>query len=263
MVRVAAVQMRVEDEAPLERNVQALLDRLEDVPERADLVLFPGMCLSGLVPRPADDLRDAIASYASASRDRGAWTIFGAHAVRGDKTFNEAYVVSPEGDIAHTHQKTRLSPYEAWFVTPGTSIGVARTPLGSIGVIECYELSALRLQDPFPEPVDLVACIAKWIHFPRNNPSVTQEKVSAYFGYPGDMAGTCGAPIVVCDGYGEGHVPPANGYRGGEWHTISRSQVLDRHGTVLCRAEAREQVICADVPLRSEGYGKGLGRKAS
>jgi len=59
------------------------------------------------------------------------------------KYYNSSYLVSPEGKLLANYRKIHLFGYnslETQIVTPGESVVVVDTPLGTVGMATCYDL---------------------------------------------------------------------------------------------------------------------------
>lgn len=72
----------------------------------------------------------------------------------GDHYYNASYLVSPDGEVIAGYRKTHLFGYnskETEILTPGDSVTVVDTPLGSIGMATCFDL---RFPELFRAMVD-------------------------------------------------------------------------------------------------------------
>jgi predicted amidohydrolase len=59
------------------------------------------------------------------------------------KYYNSSYLISPQGEILANYRKLHLFGYnskERQILSPGTSVVVARTPIGNLGLATCYDL---------------------------------------------------------------------------------------------------------------------------
>mgnify|MGYP000520266807 CR=1 FL=1 len=99
-----------------------------------------------------ETLRDAAVRY-------GIYLCTGTMAIRREAGFgNTAFLIAPSGDILLEYSKTHLfdvnlenlSFRESSFIVPGNSVEVARTPLGVIGILVCYDIR-------FPEIARMLA----------------------------------------------------------------------------------------------------------
>lgn len=130
-----------EPEANLER-ARAMIERAASVgcravvlPECLDLGwTFPGARdLARPIPGPHSDI------LVAAARAGGVYVVAGLVERDGDRIFNAAVFVSPEGEILLKHRKiNELSIAHDLYAT-GNCLGVADTPLGTIGVNICAD----------------------------------------------------------------------------------------------------------------------------
>jgi predicted amidohydrolase len=76
---------------------------------------------------------------------------------REDRFYNSSFFLNPKGKVLGSYQKIHLFSYqsqEAEILTPGTSITVIPTELGTFGMATCYDL---RFPELFRKMVDLGA----------------------------------------------------------------------------------------------------------
>lgn len=141
-VDVAIVQGNIpEDEAPsYEKDLTILANHVrltESVPPEADLILWPE---SSVGIDPARD-PDAGAALRDAARGGGASMIVGGTLARDDGRYQVmAYLVSPEGEIVDSYQKTHLVPFGEYVP--------ARDLLGWLPAIDQVPLDAVPGDDP-------------------------------------------------------------------------------------------------------------------
>jgi len=58
-----------------------------------------------------------------------------------NKFYNTTLVLNPEGKIILEHQKTKPAVVERNYITPGKNLNVVKTKIGTIGIINCWELA--------------------------------------------------------------------------------------------------------------------------
>ncbi|HEQ72510.1 MAG TPA: carbon-nitrogen hydrolase family protein [Spirochaetia bacterium] len=66
----------------------------------------------------------------------------------GERVWNRAYLIDPDGNILHTYSKSHLfdvdlpgvTVRESAAFTPGDALGVVETPLATIGILICYDI---------------------------------------------------------------------------------------------------------------------------
>jgi predicted amidohydrolase len=183
-MKVAAVQMDVKI-LDKERNLAQILSRFEEAAAAgAKLVVFPECALSGYcfksraealpaaepVPGPASEKILAVA------RQFGATAVVGMLERAGERVFNSAVVISPEG-ILGTHRKIHLlclgiDRYDDLGDIP---FPVFRSPAATIGVNICFDCSfpesgrVLKLKGAqvLAIPTNWPAGSDSWQHIPK------------------------------------------------------------------------------------------------
>lgn len=76
---------------------------------------------------------------AAAAREAGIYVVAGLTEREGDAIYNAAVLVSPEGEILLKHRKLNELDIAQDLYTRGDRLGVARTPLGTIGITICAD----------------------------------------------------------------------------------------------------------------------------
>ncbi|HEX6507812.1 MAG TPA: carbon-nitrogen hydrolase family protein [Chloroflexota bacterium] len=237
-ITVAAAQLN-----PTIGDIPGNLQRAEHVMEEAaqrgaGLVVLPECALTGYVfsaleealpygqsvPGPATDRLEAVA------RRLGVHAIFGMLEKVGDRLYNTAVFVGPEGLIAKYRKTHLLYLGVDRFTTPGDiPFAVHDTPLGRIGILICYDLR-------FPEPARVLALQgAQIITLPTNWPVgadiqpdvLTRARATENHVF-----------LVAADRVGI--------ERGGTF--IGRSQIVAPFGRLLTEASATEvEIITAEI----------------
>jgi len=182
-VKIAAVQM-----APRLMETGKNLDYIvgavgEAAASRADLIVFPECSLTGYIfhsraeampfaetlPGPSTE------KLAPLCRERGVYVIFGLLEKEGDRIFNAAALVGPQGFMAR-YRKTHL-PFLGVdrFVDRGDGpFEVHETPIGNIGIYICYDVV-------FPESSRVMTLMgADILALPTNFPQVRRETLSTF-----------------------------------------------------------------------------------
>jgi predicted amidohydrolase len=182
-IKIAAAQM-----APKlmgnEANLKAMLSAVREAAvNQAKLVVFPECGLTGYVfcsreealpfaetlPGPSTE------KLSSLCRELGVYVIFGLLEREGDRLFNAAALVGPQGFIAG-YRKNHL-PFLGVdrFVDIGDRpFQVHKTPIGNIGIYICYDIV-------FPESSRVMTLMgADILALPTNFPQVRRETLSTY-----------------------------------------------------------------------------------
>ena len=222
-------------------NREKIIATIRAAAERdAQLVIFPECALTGYAYNSLDeavpfaenvDGRSAQA-IADVCRQTKAYAIVGFIEADGDKFYNAAMLIGPDG-VVGTYRKVHL-PYIGIdrFLTPGDRpFQVFDLPFGKVGVNICYDIS-------FPEPAralklmgaELIALITNW--------------PTAAWRSPQFVANTRAL---------ENHIFYAAVDRVGRergWDFIGRSKVIDCNGDTLAEASAdAEELLVVPVPL--------------
>jgi predicted amidohydrolase len=182
-VKIAAVQM----EPGLMKNRENLASILGGVSEaaakQANLVIFPECSLSGYIFHSREEalpFAEAVPGpsteeVASRCRELGVYVVFGLLEREGDRLFNAAVLVGPQGLIAG-YRKNHL-PFLGVdrFVDIGDRpFAVHQTPIGSIGLYICYDIV-------FPESSRVMTLMgADILALPTNFPQVRRETLATY-----------------------------------------------------------------------------------
>lgn len=238
MTRVAAVQLDPQL-GDVDGNLEAVLQSLAEAD--AELVAFPECALTGYGFESADEALDVAESVpgpltetiADACGDLGIWAIVGLLERDGERFFNAAAVVGPEG-VAGVYRKMHL-PFLGVdrFAAPGDlGFRVFDLPFGKVGVLICYDLS-------FPEAARVLKLAgAQAVAVPTNWPEAAQ--VSCHHG-----------PFVRAQ---ENHVHVVTANRVGEeagFRFIGGSRIIDCDGRALAEAGGAKAVIAADLEFEA------------
>jgi predicted amidohydrolase len=127
-MRVAAVQSKA-----IKGNKQASLERLTALAHQAahgaDLVVLPEMAATGYVFADRDDIApvaepaegETFHALAAVARQHGSWLVSGFAERDGDRFFNSAHVITPEGNLHACYRKTLLYDSDKTWAEPGDS----------------------------------------------------------------------------------------------------------------------------------------------
>ncbi|MEO8776461.1 MAG: carbon-nitrogen family hydrolase [Candidatus Nanopelagicales bacterium] len=239
-VRVALVQLEVSDaEAPAAR-VERVAELVRAQRGRAGVVILPelwhvgafALALARTNAEPLDG--PLVTQMRSAAADAGVWVHAGSFAeldpISGSR-YNTSVLLSPDGAVVETYRKQHLFGWEGGessVMSAGTGLSVAQTPLGSTGLVTCYDLR-------FPELFRaLVAQGAATFLLTSGWPA---ERIEHWSVLARARAIENQAWVVACNTSGT-----HNGVRMG-----GRSLVVDPMGAVVVEAGEDEQVLYADI----------------
>ncbi len=226
--------------AEKERNLDACLSLLEEAASQdAELLVLPECAVPGYM---FDSLEEALPfgeeipgptteAFEQACRRLGAHAICGLLERDGDRLYNAAILVGPDGLIG-SYRKTHL-PFLGVdrFVTPGDELKVFDTALGRIGLIICYDLR-------FPEVTRTLALHgADLVALPTNFPTAAKVQTEVI-----TLARAAENRIyLLC----------ANRVGKERWGEFCGwSQIVDPYGKRLAEAgETEEALLVADVDV--------------
>ncbi|HUV45312.1 MAG TPA: carbon-nitrogen hydrolase family protein [Dehalococcoidales bacterium] len=240
IVKIAAVQIDpgiTKNEANLEK---ILFWTEKAAAEGAQLIVFPECALTGYVfnsreealpfmetiPGPATD------RLADLCRELGVHAVFGLLEVDGDKCYNAAVLIGPQG-LVGKYRKNHL-PFLGIdrFVDHGNRpFEVHRTPIGNIGMHICYDCQ-------FPESARIMTLQgADILALPTNWPG-TRDYISKYV--INTRAIENKVHVVAVD-----RVGVERGVR-----FLGRSKIVDAWGDTLASGSARkEEILLSEVSL--------------
>jgi len=142
---VAACQTAVDD-LDVGSNLETVESRLEALPARVDVACFPEMALTGFVPdgriheaalaRDGPEL-DRVAAAAAAT---GTDVLVGYVEAGDDAFYNATAYLGADGSRT-VYRKRHLWGGEKAVLAPGNARVTLETPLGSTGLLTCYDLN--------------------------------------------------------------------------------------------------------------------------
>jgi predicted amidohydrolase len=145
MFKLALAQMRV-DGGRKDDNLRRAEDRIAQAAAHgADVVLLPeALDLGWTHPsarREADPIPDgpACARLRAAARRHGRHMCAGLTERAGEQVYNAAVLIDPHGDVILHHRKLNELAIGHDCYDPGDRLGVARTPLGTLGLMICAD----------------------------------------------------------------------------------------------------------------------------
>ena len=239
-IKIAAVQINpvVKEK---EANLEKILSKLrEAAANKAQLVVFPECALTGYVFNSRDEalpFAEAISGpstkkLAQACKELGVYCVIGMLEKSGEKLFNAAVLIGPEGIIG-TYWKNHL-PFLGVdrFTDKGESgFPVFKTPIGNIGMLICYDVN-------FPEACRvMVLAGAEILVLPTNWPE-GRIKVPKYVVVTRAFENK--VHLVVSDRVGT--------ERGATF--LGLSKIIDAWGDTLVEASVdKEEIVYAEVNL--------------
>ncbi|WP_256363859.1 nitrilase family protein [Hyphomicrobium sp. 99] len=164
------------------RNVERTVHLMDEAADKgAQLVVLPELCNTGYVfnsRAEAFELAETIpsgptvAAWSATAKNRGLYIVAGIAERAGEKLYNSAVMIGPEGYIG-TFRKVHLWGDEHLYFEPGDlGFPVFPTPFGRIGMMICYD-------QWFPEAyrtcalrgADIVCIPTNWVPIPGQDPN--------------------------------------------------------------------------------------------
>jgi len=158
-MKIASIQMSVKEndkKATIDKAIEKILQC-----RGADLVILPEiwnigfMSFDRYVPEAETVEGPTLSAVREAAKKIQAHVHAGSFVEKdGDHCYNTSCLISPNGEILARYRKTHLFGYnsrETEILTPGDSVTVVKTPLGTIGMATCFDL---RFPELFRAMVD-------------------------------------------------------------------------------------------------------------
>jgi predicted amidohydrolase len=261
--RLALVQMLVEPGA-VERNL-ARAERLvaDAVQQGADVVLLPEALPFGWCDSSAIEAAEAVLEGAHFQAFRG-WAM--AHGIYlcagliercGDRRFNAAVLIAPDGRLLLHHRKINELKIAHDLYAPGDRLNVAQTPLGCFGLMICADAFAKgevisRTLGFMGAQVILSPCA--WAVPPDHDP-IRSPYGQLWIDSYGPVARDFGLWIAGASNVGWIR---SGAWRG--WKCIGCSLVVDSSGAAATKGsygvDAEEIVMVTVSPVAREGWGE-------
>lgn len=168
-ITVAAVQMTIvaNDMAANIKKAEEMTAKLFAT-KKCDLVVFPEDCLSSPTPYHVDVTQDEnseeITTFQNLARKYHTYIVCGSFTEKiGSKRFNTSLLLNPKGEIILKYQKNHLWIPERSYLTPGTQVRVVKTPIGTIGIMICWDLANPEIaREMAKQRVDIICCPSYW-----------------------------------------------------------------------------------------------------
>jgi len=157
-LRVAMAQMLVEW-GDADRNLSHAQELIAEGAEQGCALVVLPECLdigwthadtatlAQPVPGPRTD------TLADAARRHGVWVVAGLTEIDGERRYNTAVLISPDGRVALKHRKINILDIAQPYYAIGDRLTVARTPMGVLGVTICA--------DNFPGSLVFAHCLGR------------------------------------------------------------------------------------------------------
>lgn len=256
--RVALAQMRVDPGEPDKNRTRAEARIREAREAGAQLVLLPEVLDFGWTHPSARDGAGGVPDGETCLRLRdaaarnGIYVCAGLAEREGDRLFNAAVLLGPDGELLLHHRKIHEIPFARALYAVGDRLGVVDTALGRLGLMICAD--ALAPNQAVGRALgamgaDLILSPCAWA-VPPDHDNLRTPYGGLWVDHYAPLARESGAWIAACSNVG----PVTEGeWRG--WRCIGNSLVMGPGGTVerACgHGEAAEELTLLDVARRLE-----------
>jgi len=170
-INLVAVQM---DILPLQnqKNVEKALRFMQeaiDTHGEVDLFVIPEDFITGPIPHHRSthclsNDSDEVKVFQEFAKKNKSHIVLGSFIKNiGGKFYNTTLILDDSGEIILEHHKTKLSVGERWYMSPGEKLSVAKTSIGTLGVLNCWELAdPLIARNLAKQEVDIFCCPSYW-----------------------------------------------------------------------------------------------------
>lgn len=167
----------------------------------------------------------------------------------GERIYNSALLISAEGEVLRQHRKINELAFARKIYSTGSSVAVARTAVGEVGLSICADNAASSVALGGALGVmgaRMILSPSAWAVPPRHDNAVTpygDEWEATYI----PLAVQYDMPVI-----GVSNVGPVQGGEWDGWRCIGASLAVGRDGQVLARGsygDRAEELIVVDVDV--------------
>jgi len=251
--RLAMAQMAVAGGDP-EANLKKAAEMIETAAGNgADIVLLPELMdlgwahpsiLTDASPVPGGETSRMLIE---AARNNGVWVCSGLAEKDGDRTYNAALLISPEGEVLIHHRKINILDIAQDYYGQGRGLEVIETPFGSIGVMICADGFAVQrviTQTLCYMGADIILSPTAWA-LPQELKHDRELATDEWYGHYSPVASKFGVHIAGCSNVGKITAGPWEGYS-----AIGNSLVIGPEGNILAGnhfGEDAETIVYCDI----------------
>lgn len=241
-LKIAAVQMR--SSKNLEENIKRTNDFIEQCADNgARVVVFPECSVTGYfndtaTQTSAKQLADAQQRIAAACKQHQVYAIVGSPWREGEKLYNSAIMISPEGKVIERYHKVQLA--EDW-PHPGDHLSVFKMDGVMCTTMICHD-------ERYPEIVRLPVLVGAQIVFYISHESgiKSEHKIAPYRAQIQARAVENGVWVVQANA-------PANKDTSG---SHGQSRIIDPDGNIVEEASIfGEDIVMATIDVEQAGRG--------
>lgn len=237
MIKVASLQLKINDDQTKEQRLAYVLEQMEQA-RGADLILLPEIWNIGyfsfdLYQSESEALNGpTISAVAEKARQLNAYVFSGSFVENdGGKFYNTSVMLDNHGQILGKYRKMHLFGYgsaEAEMLAPGTEVVTIKTELGSFGLSTCYDLRFPELYRRMMEQGAEVFLVTSGWPFPRLSSWQVLNQARA-------LENLCFLVSCNCSGVNRGK------------QFLGHSMVVDPWGVVLAGSADEERIVTASI----------------
>ncbi len=168
-ITVSAVQMHIKT-----NDISANLNTAEKLVKKifqnnkTDLIVFPEICITGPIRNRLDLVQDensnSIIFFQKLAIQYNTHIVCGSFTKKINANFfNTSLLINNKGKIILEYYKNNLWHTEREYLTPGNKINCVVTPIGTIGIIICWDLSVPETSRELAKKgADIICCPSFW-----------------------------------------------------------------------------------------------------
>jgi len=239
-IPVACVQLRAVDRSDFERRWEDVLALISSAGERgARLIVLPEGTVPGYVlghePLSLKQLERATDRVAAIARRYNATIVYGGAKVVGNRTFNAAIALGPEGRELGFAAKQFLWHFDRLWYAPGETLEPIDTPVGRLGLLVCADGRIPTIAATLAERgADMLVMPTAWVTSGRDPGALENIQADLMVNV---RARENGIPFVACN---------KAGIELGAVAYCGKSTIVDAAGRTLARAGERNEELLLD-----------------
>ncbi len=243
-IPVACVQLRAVDRTDFEERWENVLALTSSAGERgARLIVLPEGTVPGYVlgrePVSLKQLERAADRIAAIAGRYGATIVYGGAKVVGNRTFNAAIALGPDGREIGFAAKQFLWHFDRLWYAPGETLEPIDTPVGRLGLLVCADGRIPTIPATLAERgADMLVMPTAWVTSGRDPGALENIQADLMVNV---RARENGIPFVACN---------KAGVELGAVAYCGKSAIVDAAGRTLARASERnEELLLGNVRI--------------
>jgi predicted amidohydrolase len=220
-----------------DRIVEAVVKAKE---EHAQIVIFPELFLSGYsIGENVSEMAETIdgpfmTKVRNVCKEHGLYAVLGFPEDGQDGNYYiSSVLIDDRGEVLGVYRKVHLFDAEKHYFQPGSAFEVIETPLGSIGMMICFDVE-------FPEMARALKLLGADVIVIINANMHPYEMHHHIFALSRAMENEI--PVMICNRLG----------KEGELDFCGDSMVIDAAGNILLALKDKEQVQSVALPMKRE-----------